>query len=357
MFEVIFLFVLALVFIAFAVLQDLKSREIANWLNWSLIIFALGFRFFWGLFEGEAINLAFGKSLIFSLVFLGIPLLLFYLFEKASSSEIKIFKRKFSNAAIYDLLVSLFFIVVLLLSLLGGVSSWFSSGGLMFFYQGLIGFGIFFVLGNLFYYSKMFAGGDAKLMIALGAVLPFSLDFFFNLKIFVLFILCFLVVGAIYGLVATMFLSFRRWKEFRKEFSVQFRKNIWLICGILILAIVVLFLGRIDSMLQWLGVVLFILPYLYVYAKAVDEVCMVRNVAVSKLTEGDWLYKDVRVQGKVIKANWDGLEKKDIELLKSKKKVWIRYGIQFAPVFLISFLLLGIGLLVGLIERVWGLFF
>ena len=89
MFEVIFLFVLALVFIAFAVLQDLKSREIANWLNWSLIIFALGFRFFWGLFEGEAINLAFGKSLIFSLVFLGIPLLLFYLFEKASSSEIK----------------------------------------------------------------------------------------------------------------------------------------------------------------------------------------------------------------------------------------------------------------------------
>ena len=30
----------------FAVVQDLKKREIANWVNFSLIIFALGFRFF-----------------------------------------------------------------------------------------------------------------------------------------------------------------------------------------------------------------------------------------------------------------------------------------------------------------------
>lgn len=282
MFEVIFLFVLALVFIIFAVVQDLKSREIANWLNWSLIIFALGFRFFWGLFEGD----------------------------------------------------------------------------FNFLYQGLIGFGIFFVLGNLFYYSKMFAGGDARLMMALGAILPFSLDFFSNLKIFVLFIFCFLFVGAIYGLIATVLLSFKRWKEFRKEFKIQFRKNIWLICGVLILAILVLFLGRIDGVFKWLGVILFVLPYLYVYAKAVDEICMVRNVAVSKLTEGDWLYKDVKVKGKVIKANWDGLEKKDIELLKKgKKKVWVRYGIQFAPVFLISFLILGVGLFFDLVESVWGMFF
>jgi len=79
MFEFIFLFLLALVFIIFAVVQDLKSREIANWLNWSLVIFALGFRFFWSLFQGE----------------------------------------------------------------------W------SFFYQGLIGFGIFFVFGNLFYYTHL----------------------------------------------------------------------------------------------------------------------------------------------------------------------------------------------------------
>ena len=43
-----------------------------------------------------------------------------------------------------------------------------------FFYQGLIGLGIFFVLGNAFYYGRFFAGGDAKLMISLGAILPLS---------------------------------------------------------------------------------------------------------------------------------------------------------------------------------------
>ena len=102
MFEVIFLFVLALIWIMFATVQDIRKREVANWVSFSLIIFALGFRFFYSLF---------------------------------------------------------------------------SDMGFDFFYQGLIGFGIFLILGNLLYYGKMFAGGDAKLMIALGAVLPFSVIF------------------------------------------------------------------------------------------------------------------------------------------------------------------------------------
>src|SRR3989338_8270060 len=109
MYEVVFLFVLALVWIVFAVVQDLRKREIANWLNFSLIVFALGFRFFYSLFSTEDFR---------------------------------------------------------------------------FFYQGLLGFGIFFLLGNLFYYGKAFAGGDAKLMIALGTILPFSESFFVNLEFF-----------------------------------------------------------------------------------------------------------------------------------------------------------------------------
>ncbi|MBI2056754.1 hypothetical protein HYT91_00690 [Candidatus Pacearchaeota archaeon] len=52
MFHIIFLVALALVWMIFAVVQDLKKREIANWVNFSLIIFALGFRFFYSLFNG-----------------------------------------------------------------------------------------------------------------------------------------------------------------------------------------------------------------------------------------------------------------------------------------------------------------
>ena len=99
MLEVIFLIVLGLIWIVFATLQDLKEREVANWLNFSLIIFALGFRFFFSLFAEQ---------------------------------------------------------------------------GFSFFYQGLIGLGIFFIVGNGLYYARVFAGGDAKLMIALGTILPLS---------------------------------------------------------------------------------------------------------------------------------------------------------------------------------------
>ena len=50
MLEVVFLAVLALIWIVFATIQDVRTREIANWLSFSLIIFALGFRFFYSLF-------------------------------------------------------------------------------------------------------------------------------------------------------------------------------------------------------------------------------------------------------------------------------------------------------------------
>jgi hypothetical protein len=69
---------------------------------------------------------------------------------------------------------------------------------------------------------------------------------------------------------------------------------------------------------------------------------MVRKIKTDKLTLGDWLYKDVKVGKKVVKATWDGLTEKDLKLLKKKKFVYIRYGVQFTPVFLISFILISL---------------
>ena len=112
MIEVIFLFLIGLLWILFASVQDLRKREVANWISFSLIVFALGFRFFFSLF-----NERWG-----------------------------------------------------------------------FFLQGLIGLVIFFLIGNLLYYSRMFAGGDAKLMIALGPILAFTNNFFVNLEIYLLFL-------------------------------------------------------------------------------------------------------------------------------------------------------------------------
>ncbi len=62
---------------------------------------------------------------------------------------------------------------------------------------------------------------------------------------------------------------------------------------------------------------------------------------------------------RMIKAGWDGLKETEIKQLKGKnKKVLIRYGIPFTPVFLISFLALiylwQAGLFEALLSFLWN---
>src|SRR3990172_8861469 len=246
MLEVIFLFILALIWIIFATIQDLRTTEIANWIGFSLIIFALGFRLFYSLFAGN---------------------------------------------------------------------------GLGFFYQGVLGLAIFFVLGNILYYGKMFAGGDAKLFIVMGAILPFSEDFFVNIKNFMLFFIIFLLVGAVYSMIASTWLCFKNYKRFKGEFKKQFKEKKKLIILITSLAIIISLFGLfINTFLLYLAILIFLLPYLYIYAKSVDETAMVKKINAHQLREGDWLYRDLRIKGSVIKATWDGLSRKEIYLLRKHKK-------------------------------------
>ena len=91
-----------------------------------------------------------------------------------------------------------------------------------FLLNGIIGFVIFLILGNLFYYLRVFAGGDAKLMIALGPLLPLSYNWIVNFKIFGLFILLFLITGSVYVLVWSIILMIKNWKKFKKQYVRYF---------------------------------------------------------------------------------------------------------------------------------------
>lgn len=277
MLEIYILFAFALIWILFATIQDIRTTEIANWLNISLALFALGFRFFYSLFELDSFA---------------------------------------------------------------------------FFYQGVIGLLIFLLLGNVLYYAKMFAGGDAKLMMALGAILPFSTDLFFNLRMFFLFFLIFLIVGAAYGLIVTFVFGIKNFSRLRLEFSKQMKIRKKMVFSFLILSILFLFMGFFYLSSFYLGIFCFVMPYFYLFVKSVDEACMIKNIRVSKLTIGDWLYQDVKVGRKIVKATWDGVNEEDIKLLKKKDRVLVRYGIQFAPVFLISFILYGLNYFFN-----WNFFF
>lgn len=212
-----------------------------------------------------------------------------------------------------------------------------------YFVYGLIGFGIFFALANLFYYGRVFAGGDAKLLMGLGAVLPFSSLLFENLEIFLYFIVLLMFAGSIYGLFYSFVLAYKHKKEFSEEFSRQYNRNkkLFQIFTFLTILSLVLILILGDFIFSLFSLVIFIFPFLYIYAKAIEEACMIKEVVPNKLTIGDWLYKPVKVGKKIIKPNWEGLSEKELAILKkTKKKVSVKEGIPFTPAFLIALIVL-----------------
>ncbi len=213
-----------------------------------------------------------------------------------------------------------------------------------FLLNGIIGFGIFLILGNLFYYLRVFAGGDAKLMIALGPLLPLSYNWIANFKIFGLFILLFLVTGSFYVLVWSIVLMIRNWKKFKRQY-IKHARGYWKMFLIaflfFILWIIVDIIFR-SSFFVIFGVVILLFPILFVFAKSVEDSCMIKALNPSKVTEGDWLYHDVLVKGKRIKADWDGVSKRELLLMRKRtnKKILIKEGIPFTPGFLFGFLVL-----------------
>lgn len=207
--------------------------------------------------------------------------------------------------------------------------------------NGIIGFGIFLILGNIFYYSKMFAGGDAKLLIALGTILPLSYSWLENIKIFGAFILLFLISGSIYVLIWSFFLVIFNFKKFGRKFIMQSKNYKLMFLVSLFFAILwiifIIFLNKINFILISLIIILF--PVLFVFAKAVEESCMIKALSPNQITEGDWLYKDIIVNGKRVEARWDGVSKKELKLIRDycRKKILIKQGVPFTPGFLLGF--------------------
>lgn len=218
------------------------------------------------------------------------------------------------------------------------------NGDYWFFLNGLIGLGIFLILGNLFYYSRLFAGGDAKLLIGLGGILPLSYNWLVNLEIFGIFILLFLVTGAVYVLVWAIFLAIKNSEKFKKEWAKQWKiyRKMFLIFFIVSFLFIIFIAIISQLMLAFIGIIILLFPILFIFAKSVEESCMVFSINPKKLTEGEWLYRDIVVNGKKIKSRWDGVSGKELELIKKryKKDVLIKKGVPFTPSFLMGFILL-----------------
>ena len=136
-------------------------------------------------------------------------------------------------------------------------------------------------------------------------------------------------------------MTFVNFKSFKKKFSKFAKKKSRMLVSFSVGGIGILFLGFVDVVFLLLGAMFILLPYFYLYAKSVDDSCMIKKISSSNLTEGDLLYEAVKVGGKTIKPNWEGLSSLDIKNIKKFKKfILVRQGIPFVPVFLISYLIL-----------------
>jgi Flp pilus assembly protein protease CpaA len=213
-----------------------------------------------------------------------------------------------------------------------------------YFGWGVLGLIAGFILANAFYYGRVFAGGDAKLMMALGAILPFSSSWQTNLEILVLFLILFLTFGSLYGIAYSFGLALMNFKGFKKEFLSYFRRyrKLILVFEIASLASFIAFFFFEIYLGVSLAIILLISPILLIYAKSIENAGMLKLVKIRDLTIGDWLAKPVRAGKNKVMPNWEGLNERQLKLIQNKCKgrILIKQGLPFVPSFLIAFIAL-----------------
>ncbi|HLC37507.1 MAG TPA: A24 family peptidase [Candidatus Nanoarchaeia archaeon] len=263
---------IALIWLTFASISDLKSKEIPDWLNFSLIIIALAIK----------------------------------------SIEAILARNVF---------ILLYAIAALV---------------------------IFFLLANLMYYTKQWGGGDAKLIIGLGIIFtqyPTEFLNYFNPKLTIPFAITFVVnilfIGAVYGIIWSVSLAIKNYKKIKFNKDI-FKRPMRIILPLVLLFFLSSFLLPQIKYLFGVATIFFLVVYLIlIFTNAVEQSIMIKPMALSKLREGDWLYKPVYYKKRLILDNKKpSLTKKDISALKrfNIKSVIVKDGIPFVPAFLISVL-------------------
>jgi hypothetical protein len=290
MIEVLILFLFGFIWLAVASVYDVRKKLVWDWLSFSLLIFVLGFRFFYSLFN---------------------------------------FNYDFSIGFIENLFL-----------------------GFSFFLWGVFGFFVFLIVGFIFYYSKSFGGGDCKLLFSLGAILPIYNNFSENLFLLGAFVLLFLLVGVFYSLILSIYFAFKNRLKFKSNFRKNFKKYFYLVLLLCVFGILFLFLGLVfrTNFFLFYGILFFFFAVLFVYSKSVDE-SMNFFMDVKDLVEGDYLVeKKLKCGRKFVSNSYLGLTKEDISLIKKyHEEVLVKSGVAFIPVFLISYLILFLLIYLGVL--------
>ena len=229
------------------------------------------------------------------------------------------------------------------------------SGNFDFFLDGAITGGIFFVFGAILFYSGGWGGGDAKLITGIGAALggfyPGLTIIDASLQIFPSFFGFFVslaIVAIPYSIFYSLFLSFKN-KEALQLTKRRLKGNWIFLMLTLILCISLVVALRPWNLLLLLSLFSpFLLFFLLLFMRSVEETALRKEIPINKLNEGDIVAEDLVVKGKKLASHrdMDGLSKGTLEEIRKyvkkgvlPKKIKIKWGIKFGPVFPLAILI------------------
>ena len=204
-----------------------------------------------------------------------------------------------------------------------------------------------FLIACLMFYTGQWGGGDAKLLMAVGALLGIEANKF---ALSTSFIINLVFVGGAWVLAYAIFLAVKNRKKMLKTSRAiarhtpykRLRKSTILTTLTLILAAFIFPQARDQIIL--LAALCYLLGFLTLFMKTIELAALHQWVTPDKLTEGDWIVHAIQIGNTKIDPPRLGLEKKELKQLqnwhkaKKIKHVLVRYGVPFTPAFLLSYI-------------------
>lgn len=329
----LFIITIALIWLIAATILDIKTKEIPNWINFSLAAIAI---ITYSITSAKT-NIATHSILTLIAVLVLISALYFYSKEEKKKEKIKG--------------ISLFLIIAIIFLLVS-----YKTNSINLLFYSVATFSAFFILGTALYYLKQWGGGDAKLLAALGAAFPVYPQILQNIfspkfgtEYFPLIILLnLLIAGSIYGIIMLIINILKNKDKFKKEFKEQNKKLRKITIPITIGAIIAIVLSfylietiPIRTMAIGILIIIPIITYLYLIIKSAESSSMFKTIPTTELREGDWITQKIEINEKVIyDPKSTGVTKEQIEIIKEhQEEIEIKEGIVFMPTFLIAIIL------------------
>lgn len=218
----------------------------------------------------------------------------------------------------------------------------------------LLGLVVGLVIGLAMFYTGQWGGGDSKLIIGISTLVGFSLsELSYTIPTLLIFFINILLVGAIYGIIFSFVKALLNFKGFKEDAERRMRGKDVLVIRIVLLVIglgaflFLLITRSIESAILFgFALVLFLLFYLWAFVSVVEKTCMIKQVMVKDLTEGDWVVNPVvKKKGKkmriILKPTRTGITLQQIARLRKHniRKVTVKIGVPFVPSFLIAYIL------------------